>query len=444
MEEEVIKKEKTGSYLTGIIGAIIGGIIATIPWILVYVYGNMMLSILAAIIAGGEFLGYKICKGKIDKKLPIIIMVIAVIIVMVTTLAIIPALLIQKQGLPVSITNVQKLYGSSEFSTAITKDCIISVVFTILGASIITSNIKKQLENNDGKEVKIQFSNNENINKMIKESIEELKPIFEKYEATTPDKAMMKEEVLAEISEDRGAKIRFKYLKQMGIIKKYKGKYYYSKEAENNPEKRQKKSAKAFIISMIVIIVGIIILAILGGNNPSLLQSSEKIDYKDSNISFQIAGDWKKINTQYSQYVQYYKYINTFPDLNQQTNQTEEQEEDYSSYPAMLVVTYEQVDTTTIKSIEDVKTNIEESINKSEEKPDTLEMNISKTANNYDILKVKVIFNSEPQEIMYNYYILTGDKIARIVAESYSLEDDKEIESVANDVSNSFTWVVNE
>ena len=110
MEEEVIKKEKTGSYLTGIIGAIIGGIIATIPWILVYVYGNMMLSILAAIIAGGEFLGYKICKGKIDKKLPIIIMVIAVIIVMVTTLAIIPALLIQKQGLPVSITNVQKLW----------------------------------------------------------------------------------------------------------------------------------------------------------------------------------------------------------------------------------------------------------------------------------------------------------------------------------------------
>ena len=229
----------------------------------------------------------------------------------------------------------------------------------------------------------------------------------------------------------------------MGIIKKYKGKYYYSKEAENNPEKRQKKSAKVFTISMIVIIVGIILLAILGGDNPSLLQNGEKIDYKDSNISFQIAGDWKQINTQYSQYVQYYKYINTFPDLNQQTNQTEEQEEDYSSYPAMIVVTYEQVDTT-IKSIEDVKTNIEESINKSEEKPDTLEMNISKTDNNYDILKVKVIFNSEPQEIMYNYYILTGDKIARIVAESYSLDDDKEIENVANDVSNSFTWIVNE
>lgn len=443
MEEEVIKKEENRRYLTGILGAIIGGIIATIPWILMYVYGNVMLSILAAIIAGGEFLGYKICKGKIDKKLPIIIMVIAVIIVMVTTLAIIPALLIQKEGLPVSVTNVQKLYGSSEFSTAITRDCIISVVFTILGASIVTSTIKKQLENNDGKEVKLQFNNNENINKMIKESIEELKPIFEKYEATTPDKAMTKEEVLAEVSEDKGAKIRFNYLKQIGIIKKYKGKYYYSKEAETNPEKGQKKSAKNFITCIIVIIIGVILLAILGGDNPNLLQSSEKINYKDTNISFQIAGDWKQINTQYSQYVQYYKYINTFPDLNQQTNQTEAQE-DYSSYPAMISVTYQQIDTKTIKSIEDVKTTLEETINKSEEKPDNVEMNILKTANNYDMLKVKVVFKSEPQEIMYNYYILTGDKLARIIADSYSLEDDKEIESTANDVCNTFTWVVNE
>lgn len=442
MEEEVIKKEENGRYLIGIIGAVIGGIIATIPWILMYVYGNVMLSMLAAIIAGGEFLGYKICKGKIDKKLPIIIMIIAVIIVIVTTLAIIPVLLIQKEGLPVSVTNVQKLYGSSEFSTAIIRDCIISVVFTILGTSVVTSTIKKQLENNDGKEVKLQFNNNENINKMIKESIEELKPIFEKYEATTPDKAMMKEEVLAEISEDKGAKIRFNYLKQIGLIKKYKGKYYYSKEVETNPEKRQKKYAKNFITFIIVIIIGVILLAILGWDDPNLLQSSEKINYKDSNISFQIAGNWKQINTQYSQYVQYYKYINTFPDLNQQTNKT--QEENYSSYPAILVVTYEQIDTTTIKSIEDVKTTLEETINKFEEKPDNVEMNISKTANNYDMLKVKLVFNSEPQEIMYNYYILTGDKLARIIAESYSLEDDKEIESTANDVCNTFEWVVNE
>ena len=64
MEQEPIKKETSskGSYLTGILGAIVGGAIATIPWILVYVYGEMMFSILAALIAAGELYGYKIAK----------------------------------------------------------------------------------------------------------------------------------------------------------------------------------------------------------------------------------------------------------------------------------------------------------------------------------------------------------------------------------------------
>ena len=65
--EDNVKKE--GSYLTGIIGAIIGGAIATIPWVLAYVYGNVMLSLLAVLIGAGEFYGYKIFRGKIDKKL---------------------------------------------------------------------------------------------------------------------------------------------------------------------------------------------------------------------------------------------------------------------------------------------------------------------------------------------------------------------------------------
>ncbi len=57
MENEKIKKQ--GSYFTGILGAIIGGSIATIPWVLAYVYGNVMLSLLAVLIAAGELFGYK-------------------------------------------------------------------------------------------------------------------------------------------------------------------------------------------------------------------------------------------------------------------------------------------------------------------------------------------------------------------------------------------------
>ena len=57
---EKTKTQLSGNYITGIIGLILGGLIATIPWILVYVYGDMMFSVLSVFIAAGEFYGYKL------------------------------------------------------------------------------------------------------------------------------------------------------------------------------------------------------------------------------------------------------------------------------------------------------------------------------------------------------------------------------------------------
>ena len=47
-------------YFKGILGALLGGIVASIPWILVYVYANMIYSILAVIIAMGALKGYQL------------------------------------------------------------------------------------------------------------------------------------------------------------------------------------------------------------------------------------------------------------------------------------------------------------------------------------------------------------------------------------------------
>ena len=62
------KVETSGNYFTGIIGAIIGGAIGAVPWIIAYIYGNMMIALLAILIAGGAYYGYKLFKGKITKK----------------------------------------------------------------------------------------------------------------------------------------------------------------------------------------------------------------------------------------------------------------------------------------------------------------------------------------------------------------------------------------
>ncbi len=73
-------------------------------------------------------------------------MILAIIIVSVTTLIIIPAwLLAKKEGLPVTLQSIKNLYSFSDFSTAIIKDYLITVIFTVLGASVVTSSIKKAI-----------------------------------------------------------------------------------------------------------------------------------------------------------------------------------------------------------------------------------------------------------------------------------------------------------
>ncbi|MFR0922298.1 MAG: hypothetical protein ACLSG7_04205 [Clostridia bacterium] len=435
MEQEPIKKETSskGSYLTGILGAIVGGAIATIPWILVYVYGEMMFSILAALIAAGELYGYKIAKGKITKKLPIILMVIALIIVTVTTLVIIPTLLIAKEGIAVNLTNISRLYENGEFATAMMKDFIISVIFTILGASIVTANIKKQLENNEGQDVKLNLNNKEEKNEIKKATIELMKPIFTKYEATAPEKAMLKDEVIAEIDDKRKAKYSFNYLKQLGIIKKYKGKYYYSEDDENSTS-NYKKMSKLQKISLIVLIVLIVLVMIV-----TIIEKSDTtVTYQDSNINFEIQKNWSKGQSQYQNEWNFYKYINNMPVLD---SNNEIAEDDYSSYPAGINVYYDKLDTTSVNNIEDIKTTVQENLENADDKPDLINMEILKTSKNYDLLKIRIEYNQSPSEILYYYYILNGDNLACITAYSFNLDDETAIEKEANNLSNSFEWV---
>ncbi len=132
-------------YVKGIIGGIIGGFVASIPWILMYVYGNMILSILAFIIAFGVNYGYRLLKGEVNKHLPLIISITSIAIVVVVTLVIIPLLLLQKEGFAANMKNLQILYNSSEYVGAITKDLVISVLFTFLGISGIVRQIKQEV-----------------------------------------------------------------------------------------------------------------------------------------------------------------------------------------------------------------------------------------------------------------------------------------------------------
>ena len=431
-KKEIIKVNKS-NYITGILGAIVGGFIGAVPWILAYIYGNMMIAILAIFIAGGAYYGYKICKGKVTKKLPIIIMLISIIIVALTSLLIIPVILLHTEGLNVNTETIKYLYQDSEFTAAILKDTIIAVVFTIIGGGVITANIKKELEEGT---IENKEQNKEEFEKLKQEAIKQIKPIFEKYNAISKEHTIEKIELEAELEEKGIDKNLLDILKSVEIVKKEKGKLYYVLENENKDLKPKKKMSKSNIIAIIVGIIAIIAVVTIIVIGQSKKNSTTEVT--DGIIKFQINANWTEYTNYYASGWNYYKYINSFPIEN--ANDVDVNNIDYTTYPAGLNVSYFQIDTTEYDSIDKISNYMTEYINSAEEKPE-VEQETIKTKNGYDAVKMKLTYNTEPEQVEYIYYILNNDMVATVDVYSFNLKDEREIENVSQQIADSIEWI---
>lgn len=211
--------------ILGIIGALLGGFIFTIPWILLYVYGKMLFSVLAAFIAFGALLGYKKFGGVVDKKTPIIIVVVSLIVIVVTTLIIIPLCLLYREGYIVSWHNLEFIYNNDQqFKSGIIMDLIVSIFFTMLGISGVISKLKQEVDPNYVPTQNANIANNQ-------ANIEKVKKAFLKYHAMDKFSATSKENILNAMDNDTKA---FNQLKMQQIIKKYRGNYYFSEKAEKS------------------------------------------------------------------------------------------------------------------------------------------------------------------------------------------------------------------
>ena len=425
-------KKASGNYFTGIIGAIIGGAIGAVPWIIAYIYGNMMIALLAILIAGGAYYGYKICKGKITKKVTIIITIISIIIVALVTLLIIPVILIHTEGMNTNLATIQYLYQDEEFTSGIIRDTLIAIVFTAVGVAVVNSSIKKDLE--EGVTNKEQTP--EEFAKEKQEAISKIKPIFEKYNAVSKEHTIDKIELEAELELNKIDKKLLETLQSVEIVKKEKGKFYYNAENENKEITPKKKMSKSNIIAIVVAVIAIIavVAIIIYGYN----QKNATIVYNDGTVSFEMNATWIEYSNYYAGGWNYYKYISNMPLSN--TNEIDANEIDYSTYPAMLNVNYYEVDTSEYSSIQEVADYMAEYINSAEDKPE-YEQEISKTEKGYDVLKIKATYNTDPAQVEYMYYILNGNVMATVDGYSFTLSDEKELAKVVADVANSFEWV---
>ncbi len=243
--------EKKKSYVTGIIGAILGGLIASIPWILLYVYANIIASFSALIIALGALKGYEIFNGKMSKGLPWIIAIISILSVSVATFLVIPNLLLYKEYGIFSLANFKLLYESHDFVVALLTDYMFSLLFTALGISGVIKNIHTQINLGD---------TNIDVNNRYPGEEEKIKETFTKLNALDKNTAISKEELDSNLKLDDNVLL---YFIRKGCIKVTKGRYYYK-------EVNKKKN--------IILVIAVIVVFFILGFASSLLSNDIKED----------------------------------------------------------------------------------------------------------------------------------------------------------------------
>jgi len=263
------KKAKKGSYITGTIGTLVGAIIASIPWVLTYLYAGMTNPILAILVAGGAFLGYKLFRGKKGKGMPYIITIISLLVITFVTTVVCPIILIYQSGFYISMENLVGIYSRKNIKIAILEDFAIALLFTIIGiVPIVRSIVPKKAESKRKIKAKKAY---EKAKKQIEEQIETVKTVCTTLNCVSKEKTLSKKEILNELEmthnvPHKQAKKQLKTCLKAKILKKYKGKYYYNeeKEAQRIEKVAKKKSKRTPLKTAILIIISVIILGAAG------------------------------------------------------------------------------------------------------------------------------------------------------------------------------------
>lgn len=267
---EVKKKKnvKKGSCLLATIGAILGGAVATIPWILVYALADaLVIPLLAIIIPIGAYLGYRIFKGNITKKSRAIITIVSLLLIALVTTVICPGILVIKSAYELNLENILGLYTESreKIRNEIIKDLIAGLLFTIVGIIItikVFINKKKVAEENS--------LLHQEAKKQLKEQSDIIKRASIDLNSMSKENAVKKKQILEQLKivyniKGQKSKLYFKNSLSNKLLRKYKGKYYYDETDEATKIEKAKKIKKAYISPMKVISKMLIILAIAAG-----------------------------------------------------------------------------------------------------------------------------------------------------------------------------------
>lgn len=274
---------KKSSYVTGIIGAILGAIICSLPWILTSVYLNIMIGYLGLIIGIGALKGYQLLNGKPTKKLPVIIISISIIVALFNSFVTIPMIQMSNEGIVASFNNLKYVYSLEGFLSDTIVNSLVTILFVVLGNIGLIASVKKQVSQGvDANDIEYNVSE---LNKKEKQAIVDY---FVEHEATDAEKAI-----------PIGYELDFnsvivEQFKNQGILEQVDDKFFLNVEkckAQIQKEKKAKqKNKKILIVSIVVVIV---MFALVGLASLISDDENETDIYENDFISFEISNDYQ-------------------------------------------------------------------------------------------------------------------------------------------------------
>ncbi|MBR1539922.1 MAG: hypothetical protein IJ629_01885 [Clostridia bacterium] len=122
-EEEVIKEiEHDDNCFWSYVGSLLGGLIGTIPWIMLYYFYSFNLGILPAFIPIMAVAGYKFFKGIVNGKTFRTIVIISIAIFVLTLALFFPYILAQKESM--TFDQFKKSTAYTEYSNHVLNNCV--------------------------------------------------------------------------------------------------------------------------------------------------------------------------------------------------------------------------------------------------------------------------------------------------------------------------------
>lgn len=134
------------NYISGFLGALVGGIISSIPWIFVQVFFERMAGFLAFLVGLGAAKSYTFFKGKLGKYTRWIVAVSVVISTSIAQFIILDISLVENGKSP-TISNFQLLFSNRESLNAIKADFGMALFMAFLGIVPLFFDLKGKGKN---------------------------------------------------------------------------------------------------------------------------------------------------------------------------------------------------------------------------------------------------------------------------------------------------------